>query len=94
MKGCKIAGEYLDNTGECETTCAGLTEVDTDELTCIAAGDCDTAGKTEFLLNHACYFCDDYPNIATDFPDMRNCATCTDKETCITCKATYHLRYD
>ena len=94
LLGCKIVGEYLDNS-ECETSCTVLTTIGTDEVTCIdAAVTCNTATFVEYLDNNVCYFCDDYPNIDTTFPYMRNCAKCTAKDACIECKTGYILRND
>ena len=76
----------------CLTSCADT--LDTDGYTCVAAGDCDTAGKTEYILNSVCYFCNNYPNIDTEYPYMRNCKFCSDKKTCSECQTGYYLRND
>ena len=42
-------------------------------------------------MNAVCYKCNNYPNIDTDNPFMRNCATCTAKDACVTCATGYYL---
>ena len=89
-----VVGDLSASTA-CLTSCADT--LDTDGYTCIAATDCDTATdgtSTEYILNSVCYFCNNYPNIDTEYPYMRNCKLCTDKKTCTECQTGYYLRND